>query len=100
MGQQGVAAAGGARQRGCRSRIFRKDIILDFYNEAGQLAISYHIFRCWVSEYQALPDLDANANAVAIQHIKSRMRAGSENPRSCCTVTDRKSCGNNVVPLP
>ena len=49
---------------------FRKDIILDFYNEAGQLAISYQIFRCWVSEYQALPDLDANANAVAIQHIR------------------------------
>ena len=49
---------------------FRKDVILDFYNEAGQLAISYQIYRCWVSEYQALPDLDANANAVAIQHIK------------------------------
>jgi phage tail-like protein len=49
---------------------FRKDVILDFYNEAGQLAISYHIFRCWVSEYQALPDLDANANVVAIQHLK------------------------------
>ncbi len=49
---------------------FRKDVILDFYNEAGQLAISYQIFRCWVSEYQALPELDANANAVAIQMIK------------------------------
>lgn len=49
---------------------FRKDIILEFYNEAGQLAISYNIYRCWVSEYQSLPDLDANANAVAIQHIK------------------------------
>jgi len=49
---------------------FRKNIIIDFYNEAGQLAISYKIYRCWVSEYQALPDLDANANAVAIQHIK------------------------------
>ena len=49
---------------------FRKDIILEFYNEAGQLAIAYKIFRCWVSEFQALPDLDANANAVAIQHIK------------------------------
>jgi phage tail-like protein len=48
---------------------FRKDIILDFYNEAGQLAISYKIYRAWVSEYQALPDLDSNANAVAIQHI-------------------------------
>ena len=49
---------------------FRKDLILEVYNEAGQLVIAYKIFRCWVSEYQALPDLDANANAVAIQHIK------------------------------
>lgn len=49
---------------------FRKDIILEVYNEAGQLAIAYKIYRCWVSEYQALPDLDANAGAVAIQHIK------------------------------
>jgi phage tail-like protein len=49
---------------------FRKDIIIDLMNEAGQIAISYKVYRCWVSEYQALPDLDANANAVAIQHIK------------------------------
>jgi phage tail-like protein len=49
---------------------FRKDMIIEFYNEAGQLALSYKVFRCWVSEWQALPDLDANANAVAIQHIK------------------------------
>ncbi|HXS13875.1 MAG TPA: phage tail protein [Acidobacteriaceae bacterium] len=49
---------------------FRKDILLEMYNEAGQLVITYKIYRCWVSEYQALPDLDANANAVAIQHIK------------------------------
>ena len=49
---------------------FRKDLIIDFYNEAGQLAISYKVYRAWVSEYQALPDLDSNANAVAIQHIK------------------------------
>src|SRR5947208_7895742 len=49
---------------------FRKDVILDVYNEAGQLAISYKIFRAWVSEFQALSDLDANANAVSIQHIK------------------------------
>jgi phage tail-like protein len=49
---------------------FRKDIILEVYNEAGQLAIAYKLFRCWVSEYQSLPELDANANAVAIQTIK------------------------------
>ena len=49
---------------------FRKDMILEVYNEAGQLAIAYKIYRCWVSEYQALPDLDANANAVALQHLK------------------------------
>ena len=49
---------------------FRKDIIIEFYNEAGQLALAYKVYRCWPSEYQALPDLDANANAVAIQNIK------------------------------
>lgn len=49
---------------------FRKDIIIEVYNETGQLVLAYKIYRCWVSEYQALPDLDANANAVAIQHIK------------------------------
>jgi phage tail-like protein len=49
---------------------FRKDLILEIYNEAGQLALAYKIYRCWVSEFQAMPDLDANANAVAIQHIK------------------------------
>jgi phage tail-like protein len=49
---------------------FRKDIIIDVFNEAGQKAISYKVYRCWVSEYQALPDLDANANAIAIARIK------------------------------
>ena len=49
---------------------FRKDITVEVYNEAGQLALAYHVFRCWVSEFQAVPDLDANANAVAIQHIR------------------------------
>lgn len=49
---------------------FRKDIILQMFNEAGQLAISYNIYRCWVSEYQATPELDAMGNSVAIQLIK------------------------------
>jgi phage tail-like protein len=49
---------------------FRKNIALEMYNEAGQLVLAYKIYRCWVSEFQALPDLDANANAIAIQHIK------------------------------
>lgn len=49
---------------------FRKDITLELYNEAGQLVIAYNIYRCWVSEFSAMPELDANANAVAIQSIK------------------------------
>lgn len=49
---------------------FRKDITLELYNEAGQLVIAYNIYRCWVSEFAAMPELDANANAVAIQSIK------------------------------
>lgn len=49
---------------------FRKDLIIEMYNEAGQLAIAYKVYRCWVSEYQALPELDASASAVAIQTLK------------------------------
>lgn len=49
---------------------FRKDVVIELYNEAGQLAVAYKLFRCWVSEFQALPELDANANAVAIESLK------------------------------
>jgi phage tail-like protein len=51
-------------------RDFRKDISIEVYNEAGQKVLAYNLFRCWVSEFQSLPDLDANANAIAIQTIK------------------------------
>jgi len=49
---------------------FRKDIIIDVFNEAGQRVISYKVYRCWISEYTALPEFNANANAVAIQSMK------------------------------
>jgi phage tail-like protein len=49
---------------------FRRDITIELRNEAGQPVLRYYVYRCWVSEYQALPDLDANANAIAIEHIK------------------------------
>ena len=49
---------------------FRKDVVIEMYNEAGQLALAYKVYRCWVSEFQAAADLDANANVVLIQSIK------------------------------
>src|SRR5687768_8211146 len=49
---------------------FRKDLIIEVYNEAGQPVLAYKVYRCWVSEFQSIPDLDANANAVAIQTLK------------------------------
>lgn len=51
-------------------RDFRKDIVLELHNEAGQMVMAYLIHRCWVSEYEVLPGLDANAPAVAIERIK------------------------------
>jgi phage tail-like protein len=60
--------------RGSESSLedFRKDITLEAYNEAGRLALAYKIYRCWVSEYQAIPDPDPNANAVAIPDDQAR----------------------------
>ena len=49
---------------------FRKDITIDVFNLQGAKVLSYNVFRCWVSEYQALPELDAAGNAVMIQTIK------------------------------
>jgi len=48
---------------------FRRDIIIQMLNEQGMVAKDYKIYRCWVSEYQALPELDANGHAVAIEHM-------------------------------
>jgi len=59
---------------------FRKDIILELYNEAGQLVIAYKIYRCWPSEYQALPSLDANSSAIAIEHIKLENEGWERDP--------------------
>jgi phage tail-like protein len=50
-------------------RSFRKDISIDFFNEAGQLVLRYLVHRCWVSEYVALPALDASTSLVAIERI-------------------------------
>jgi phage tail-like protein len=49
---------------------YKKDLTLEVLNEKSQVALRYFLFRCWVSEFVTLPDLDANANAVAIEHIK------------------------------
>ena len=49
---------------------FRKDLFLEIYNEAGQLVLGYNVFRCWVSEYRAFPEMDAASSTFAIQSIK------------------------------
>jgi len=49
---------------------YKKDLTLEVLNEKNGVAMRYFLFRCWVSEFTAMPDLDANANAVAIEHLK------------------------------
>lgn len=59
---------------------FRKELSIEVYNEAGQKVIAYLVHRAWVSEYQALPDLDANANAVALEHLKLEHEGWERDP--------------------
>ncbi len=61
------AAAGLGAESSLRD--FRKDLVLEVYNEVGQLVLAYKIYRAWVSQYEALPSLDANGTAVAIERI-------------------------------
>jgi phage tail-like protein len=48
---------------------FRRDILIELLNEAGQLALRWKVFRCWPSEYVALGALDASAGGVAIESL-------------------------------
>ena len=64
-----VWAYGNAAGQEVSLKDFRKDIIIELYNEAGQKVVAYNVHRCWVSEFTALPELDAGGNAVAIQSI-------------------------------
>lgn len=52
---------------------YKKDLILEVMNEKGHVVFRYFLYDCWVSEYTAMPDLDANANAVAIENLKLEM---------------------------
>jgi phage tail-like protein len=66
---------------------FRKDVTLELMNEAGQLALAYRLYRCWVSEYSALPELDANGNAVAIETM-TLVHEGWERDRDIAEPTE------------
>lgn len=59
---------------------FRKDIIIELLNEAGQVAIAYRVYRCWVSEFQAQGDLDASSNAILIQTITLQNEGWERDP--------------------
>lgn len=61
---------------------YKKELTLELLNEKGQVAKRYFLHGCWVSEYTALPDLDANANAVAIQSMRIELEAWESDPGS------------------
>lgn len=65
-----VANLGSGAGKEASLKDFRKPLIIEVLNEAGQVALAYKVYSCWVSEYQAIADLDANANAVLLEHIK------------------------------
>lgn len=48
---------------------FRKNLTVKLLNEAGQVVMAWNVFQCWVSEYTAVPELDASANTVAIRSM-------------------------------
>jgi phage tail-like protein len=65
-----VLELGAGPGHGMSLKRFRKDVRIELMNEAGQVAIAYDVYRCWVSQYQALPELDANGAGVAIESIR------------------------------
>jgi phage tail-like protein len=59
---------------------FRKEVTIELYNEAGQVVVAYHVHRCWPSAFEAMPELDANACAIAIQTLTLENEGWSRDP--------------------
>ncbi|NOK16268.1 phage tail protein [Corallococcus carmarthensis] len=49
---------------------YRKDIAIEVLNLQSTPVLRFKVRRAWISEYQAAPEMDANANAVAITMVK------------------------------
>jgi phage tail-like protein len=64
---------------------FRKDIVIELYNESGQKVAAYIVYRCWVSEFQALPELDGMGNAIAIQTLTLQNEGWERDPSVTAT---------------
>ena len=74
---------------------FRKDLIIQLINEAGMVVKAFKVYRCWPSEYQALPDLEANGNAVAIETLKLE-NEGWERDEAVGNPTSRRHSGSSL----
>ncbi|OQX18475.1 MAG: phage tail protein [Desulfobulbaceae bacterium A2] len=59
---------------------YKKHLTLEMMNEKGQVVLRYFLYDCWVSEFTALPDLDASTNAVAIESIKIELEGWKRDP--------------------
>ncbi len=59
---------------------YKKELTLEVMNEKSQVALRYFLHACWVSEFTAVPDLDANANAVAIENMKIELEGWDRDP--------------------
>ena len=64
---------------------FRKDIVIEVYNESGQRVLAYNVYRCWVSDFQALPELDGIGNAIAIQTLTLQNEGWERDPSVTAT---------------
>ena len=74
---------------------YKKDLTLEVMNEKGHVALRYFLYDCWVSEFTSVPDLDANANAVAIETIKVELEGWERDPN-----TKEPKEGDDVPPAP
>ena len=59
---------------------YKQELSLVMQNEKGQAVFRYFLHRCWVSEFTALPELNSNANALAIESLKMELEGWERDP--------------------
>jgi phage tail-like protein len=59
---------------------YKKELTLEMMNEKGHVVYRYFLHACWVSEFTALPEMNSNANALAIESLKIELEGWNRDP--------------------
>jgi len=75
-----VRCYGPATGKGSLLVEYKRPLTIEMSDEDGKVVRTYHLSRCWVTEYTAFPKPDALSTEIAIEHLRLGFDAWKQDP--------------------